>query len=101
MENETVIKWVAPPKMPGQESPMAAKWDAISEALRDRPNEWALVAENESVGVVLNQLRKRGLYVTCRGVKNGKAAEVYARFIVRKDSNVEDIENFESLGEGV
>lgn len=66
------------------------RWQEIAEALKERPGEWALVAENEWAGGAASRLQALGCEVTCRGVKNGKAAKVYARHIVVENLNIEE-----------
>ena len=53
----TAVKWVdeLPPDMRGR-TPQSGRWKAIVEALKERPGQWALVAEGEkSGGVVLKR----------------------------------------------
>lgn len=76
---ESVIRWVSHPEAFRIGGTDHARWDAISNELHWNYGVWGLVAENEKVGPITRQLRKRGIEVTCRGVKGGEAREVYAR----------------------
>lgn len=93
------IRWEEPSKLHGQDSPDKAKWGALADALHEKPGEWALVAENVSPGGYRTHLTRRGLEVTTRGVKAGRAEKVYARAIPLPDwpvtaANIDDFENF-------
>jgi hypothetical protein len=70
------IKWQAPPASKTDRT----KWARISEQLRGRPGEWALVAERVSRATGETQCRKYGLERTVRSRKDGQF-DVYARFV--------------------
>lgn len=77
-----MIKWETPEEDKGGRKP--GKWVAIAEALKERPGEWALVAEDDWVQSARHTLVPNGCEVSCRGVNKpvaGKAEKIYARYI--------------------
>lgn len=81
------IKWEEPTPNGRGNKPLR-DWAGIAALLRDRPGEWAVVAEDVSTSVASNikQGRHRGFdagefEVTCRGVKNSRAEKIYARYV--------------------
>lgn len=78
-----MIKWEQPEES-AHSGGHINRWDEVVEYLKDRPNEWALVLENDSTHKARSALVKRGCEVTARGVNvpgPGKAEKIYARYI--------------------
>lgn len=72
------LKWEEPERSPA----LRNKWLPVIEGLKARPGEWAVIAEDASAN--LGPMLKRtyvNVETTARGVKNGRAAKVYARWI--------------------
>lgn len=70
------IKWQEPP------TPVRGKnrnWPGVVDELKKRPGEWALVAEDVAASTA-SYLKTLGAEATMRGVKNNRAAEMYARW---------------------
>jgi len=64
-------------------------WEAIAETLRERPNEWAVVATDCSHAYATNIRRGRlapfapegSFEATTKGNEKGRASELYVRFV--------------------
>ncbi|QAB16988.1 hypothetical protein Leucomu_02815 [Leucobacter muris] len=76
----TEIKWQEPePTRTGRSSAGAGRWQQVAKELRKRPGQWALVGEDVAASTAAH-LKKMGLEATLRGMNNGRAAKLYARF---------------------
>lgn len=85
----TDIKWQDPPRNAAGRPGAPGKWASIADALRERPGEWALVAENAPASTAANI--RRGTYVglgpagsfeaVSRNTKRDRRADIYARFV--------------------
>jgi hypothetical protein len=89
-----VIRWEEPPPHGNTLKPKpASKYQAVADALRARPGEWALIAENlpsGSAGALSNGIRigrpsvfrPAGEFESrCVGSAGSTSAKVYARFV--------------------
>lgn len=83
-----MLEWKEPPTGVGRGN-NRGRWAKIAEQLKERPGEWALVARDEWVSNSTTSLQKYGCEATCRGVVNGKAEEVYARYIPVAESHAD------------
>ena len=82
------VKWDNPPDTKGNRSG-TKRWEAIAKELRSNPEQWAVVAENVSSATAY--LIRTGKYLafqpagtfeaTTRGNANGRAAQIYARYV--------------------
>lgn len=81
----TDIKWEAPePDGRGR-----GAWDDTAEALRSRPGEWALVAEDVSASTAIAIKRARlaafapagSFEAVSRSASNNRRARIYARYV--------------------
>lgn len=75
------LKWETPePATRGGRVPN--NYDAIVAGLRERPGQWALVAENASRQNFVSALKRRGAEVTTRGIGPDVnfAERIYARW---------------------
>jgi hypothetical protein len=73
------LKWESPepPK-----SGFKGKWPAILAALKERPMEWALVAEDTAASNASRLKRDYpGFEFTVREVRDNRAAKLYARWL--------------------
>lgn len=73
------IKWEEPQEVtsgPGRKSEYAA----VVNELKRNPGRWAVVAEDVAPSMAGYLKRRYGVEVTTRGVKNGKAEKVFARW---------------------
>lgn len=72
------IKWQEPP---APKQARTCKYQAILDALMDRPNTWALIAEDQPNRNISAALRQRpGIEVTTRTNARGKI-DLYARYV--------------------
>lgn len=58
------LKFLKEPPPSKRETERSSRWDSIAQQLRDRPNEWALVATKETsagAGALAYEIRKGGL----------------------------------------
>lgn len=80
----SVIRWEDPPAQPRGSSGGKGeswRWNAVVDALAERPGKWALVGENIQFATLI-RLRNHGCETAARGVaRNGRVAKAYARFI--------------------
>lgn len=81
------IKWEEPTP-DGRGNKPFRDWAGISALLRDRPGEWAVVAEDVSVSTAshIKRGRFRGFVAgefeaVSRNVINGRAEKIYARYV--------------------
>lgn len=72
------IVWKEPP--PRTYRGKAGRWVAVAAELRAHPGEWALVATDVTPNLA-QTLKRHGLETAVRGIRNKKAAEVYARWV--------------------
>lgn len=73
------IKWETPAAAasgPGSKS----RYAGIVEQLQARPGQWAVVSENASPTITRYLRDRYGLEAMSRGVKNGRAEKIYARW---------------------
>ena len=77
----TEIKWQEPPAATSGKA-ARRKYDAIVEQLKQRPGQWAVVAENVSPTISAYLKSRYGLETTTREVKNNRAKAIYARWPV-------------------
>lgn len=86
------VEWSDPP-LPRRGPNNGKRWPAIADALRERPGEWALVAENVDPSTVSNITRGRyagmpagSFEATGRRVGDGSSrVNVWARFVAQRD----------------
>lgn len=81
-----MVKWETPEE--DKRGRKGGRWTEIVDALKERPGEWALVAEDEWVQSARQSLLPRGCEITCRGMNipvAGKAEKIYARFVEDQD----------------
>lgn len=58
------------------------RWAPVLDQLRDRPGEWAVIAEDATANLGAQLKRTHsGFEFTARGVKNNRAEKVYGRYV--------------------
>jgi hypothetical protein len=80
--------WSAPPPTVKKGRPASEKWNEIASALKSRPNEWAVVAEDVSpttAALIRNGQLKAFSEGTWEAVSRGnvgsRAKQIYARYV--------------------
>lgn len=73
------LKWETPDVARGKG--MRGRWPAIIEQLKERPGEWAVVDEDASPNITTFLKSRYGVEAVARGVKNGRAERIYARWV--------------------
>jgi hypothetical protein len=88
-----VIRWEQPPTEHGNAKPKPPlKYQAAADALRERPGEWALLAEGKAPGTAGGMVWRikngvgpfapaRSFEAKCVGPAGGSSSKVYARFV--------------------
>lgn len=72
-----ILKWESPPP---RRRALSEDNQAILDALKERPGEWAKVAE-DAVIAKYNPLKVWGCKITSRGTNGGNAESIYVRFV--------------------
>jgi hypothetical protein len=65
---------------PAKDGDGRTRWPDVVAELRQKPGQWALVAQDASVGIAGHLKTRYGLEVRARGQVKSRAAEIYARF---------------------
>ena len=68
--------------VPGQ-----TRWQEVVDELAARPGEWAVVARDAPASTTGHLRVCYGLDARARNVKNGRAAEIYARVLLMTDND--------------
>lgn len=85
-----IIRWEEPSnherrgRKPGRSTVEDTRWAETLSELKERPGDWALIAENDWLSPPRIALLKNGCEVVSRGFgkpANGMAEKIYARYV--------------------
>lgn len=73
------IKWEEPQPVSARNR-RSSTYAPMVEELKKRPGQWAVVAEDAAPTITSYLKKVYGVEATARGVKNGRAEKIYARW---------------------
>lgn len=87
-----IIRWEEPPRHGNSKPKPPLKFQAVADAMRERPGEWALIVEGKAPGTAGGLVWRikngvgpfgpaRSFEAKCVGPAGGQSSKVYARYV--------------------